>query len=396
MNFDDLELDAAMEGIFCDPETTVRGLLDKVRTNLRNNYNSLDAAETLAQKMQAEGGEIRQTLLGITNTMAKIHNGAMGKEEALAIVEPAIKAVKAKCTALGLADTFCDDNDVCETELQMLLEFITGCDTVMDEHLKALREEEGSDLAGKAATLAHGAENQVSTESTILQAMMNGDTEAMEYLVDRAARAVTKGWTPEGIGGAGNAIRQTTEFKTAQALYKQARALKKTAPEKAISTMKKAKELYMRLYKKASGLIRNANKGKTHQSMNTDNSGSIGIMGYLEDRIDACDAFLMKMGAAGNKGEIRSLKASLKGERAMAKSDYKNRKGATEAMYAFDLARQAAANGDVNAATEALIAGYLYTNDGEISAASESMMAIESMVELMKLNDDLDIDLGSF
>lgn len=396
MDFNNLELDEAMEGIFCDPETTVRSLLDKVRTNLRNNYNSLDAAETLAQKMQAEGGEIRQTLLGITNTMAKIHNGAMGKEEALTIVEHAIKAVKAKCSALGLADAFSDDNDVCETELQMLLEFITGCDTVMDEHLKALREEEGSDLAGKAATLAHGADTEIGNESSILQAMMSGDTEAMEYLVDRAARAVTKGWSPDGIGGAGNALRQTTEFKTAQALYKQARALKKTAPEKAISTMKKAKELYTRLYKKASTLIRNSNKGKTHQSMNTDNSGSAGIMGYLEDRIDACDAFLMKMGSRGNNNEIRSLKANLKGERAMAKSDYKNRKSATEASYAFDLARQAAASGDFNAAIEALVVGYKYTNNEQIDDSSESMLAIESMIDLMKLNDVLDEDLSTF
>ena len=393
------DLDDAMEGMFCSPETCVETLLNKVRESLKGKVTTVEAADELSAKMDSEIVAINKCLTDISSAMAQVRNGTITKDAAKEIITPCVTTIKSKCTALGLNDELSPDNDICPKEVEMLREFVVGCKNLIDEHRSALAGEEGSDQEGKAATLLHGA--PASMESWA-DGILDEDDSAMEGLFGPTIR---------------KEILHGTEMKTANAYYKQAKQLRRIGSDtKAVATMQKAKGIYEKLVTKA----RKLGRGK---SMHTKSSmygftvgavagGSIegkttayavpgiaGVLDYLWDRIDSCQAYILKWTNKSNDKEFKDLKAQLKAEkkeeRARIKEETKAQKAANkEAKAAAKAAKKAAKAGDAAGATEALIAMIQYATEGKMSYDEDDLdaMALEATIEMDVAFEGLDAD----
>ena len=174
----------ALEGVF-NPDITIRDIVAKVRTTLESRYTSIDSTEQLLARMDTDRNEIKQLILDISNVMAQVHNGAMSKTDAIDEVRPMVKQLKSECVALKLVDELSPDDDICETELQMLSEAITQIHAAVEDHLNTLKANEGSDRDGRAGTIADGAQTETTGSATesLYQAMMSGNTLACESIM---------------------------------------------------------------------------------------------------------------------------------------------------------------------------------------------------------------------
>lgn len=405
----------ALEGIFT-PETTVRSLLDNVRETLVSKYTDLEAAEKLAAQVEAENGDILKIILNIANTMAEVHNGAATKEDAMATVTPMVKTIKEKCVTLGLTDAFAPDNDISEVELDMLKQFITECRTLVEEHINALRDAEGSDLAGRAADLAHGADTEETegeeapeddvegAEESVLKLMMSGQTEALEGM-----------FTNKNMQ-----LLQTPEYKKGNMLMKQAKSLYKTNPQQGLSTMKQASASFKKALQQAKSMgtktemtdVRvvnpiNYESGKIKRTLY---DGVLGAVSILEDKIDTCDAYLLQWSNKAGKKDLdelkKSLKAERKAERDRFREELKAQRAAKKEQRAADkaakkeakaeqkaakkAAREAAKSGDVATATEALIALVSYATEGTYipDPDNDDAVAMEASIVVDCLSDE--------
>lgn len=402
------DLDSAMEGMFCNPETTVEILLNKVRESLKTKVTTVEAADELSAKLDSEVVAINKNLTDISSAMAQVRNGTLSKDAAKEIIIPAVTAIKGKCTALGLNSELSPENDICPKEVEMLREFVVGCKTVIDEHRAALAGEEGSDQAGKAATLVHGAPATESDEELVksFEAMIGcniNDEAALEALFGPNIRSE---------------ILKGTEMKTANAMYKQAKALRRAGSnEKAIATMQKAKTLYEKLVTKARKLSRTKTQSRTDSerayyslgasiaSSTTREekvyTGGIGsVLEYLWDRIDSCQAYILKWQNKDSSKDFKALKAELKAEkkaeRARIKEETKAAKAANKEQRAADkaarkeakaaekAAKKAAKAGDTAGAVEALIAMVQYATEGKMEYEEDDFdaMAMEASIEM--------------
>lgn len=394
----------ALEGIFT-PETTVRSLLDSVRETLVSKYTDLEAAEKLAAQIEAENGDILKIILNIANTMAEVHNGAATKEDAMATVTPMVKTIKEKCIALGLTDAFAPDNDISEVELDMLKQFITECRTLVEEHINALRDSEGSDLAGRAADLAHGADTEETegeeapeddvegAEESVLKLMMSGETEALEGLFN------TKNFH----------MLQSPEYKKGNMLMEQAKKLYKTNPQQAVSTMKQASASFKKCLSQAKSMgnkiemtdVRVANplNYETGKIKRTLYDGMLGAVSAIEEKIDTCDAYLLKWSNKAGKKDLDELKKSLKAERKAERDRFREelkaqraakKEAKAEQKAAKKAAREAAKNGDAATATEALIALISYATEGTYTPDpdNDDAVAMEASIVVECLSDE--------
>lgn len=174
----------ALEGVF-NPDITIRDIVAKVRTTLESRYTSIDSTEQLLARMDTDRNEIKQLILDISNVMAQVHNGAMSKTDAIDEVRPMVKQLKSECVALKLVDELSPDDDICETELQMLSEAITQIHAAVEDHLNTLKANEGSDRDGRAGTIADGAQTETTGSATesLYKAMMSGNTLACESIM---------------------------------------------------------------------------------------------------------------------------------------------------------------------------------------------------------------------
>lgn len=390
----------ALEGIFT-PETTVRSLLDNVRETLVSKYTDLEAAEKLAAQVEAENGDILKIILNIANTMAEVHNGAATKEDAMATVTPMVKTIKEKCVTLGLTDAFSPDNDISEVELDMLKQFITECRTLIEEHINALRDTEGSDLAGRAADLAHGADTEETegeeapeddvegAEESVLKLMMNGESEALE-----ASWSGAIGHTAGSIARIKKDWRgsYSTEAKTGTAQYKEAKKMYKSNPTKAMALMKQARSSFDKAIKKVQGMARHNAPNGVNTARSYEGVGN--AISDLYDWLDRCDAYILKWSNKAGKSSVDEIKAKLKEERKAERAAFKERKAADkaarkEAKVAEKAARKAAKEGNAAAATEALIAMLSYATEGKYEPDLDDTDAIilEATISMECLDD---------
>lgn len=385
--------DPALEGIF-SAETTVRNLLDQVREKLRQNYTTVASAEQVAERMETEANHIRGTILEIGNTMAQVHNGAISSSEAKAVVTPLVGKVKEYCSSLGLIDGLCDSTDITETELEMLNEFINGCRIISEEHIAYVRGLEGSDNAGQAGTLVHGA-----TEGSIMHAIQNGDTEALEGILTNK----------------NTQLLFSTEGKTADALLAQAKALYKTDKAKALKTIKQARAIYSKLINKCKSMgtkmkltdvsMMDPSTGAYGKTQMTKYNGVLGAMVHYEDRIDTCDAIMLKWNNKAGQKDLAALKKQLKEERKASREAYREqmkarkaeqreakaqaRAAKKEAKAAAKLARKAARDGNSDVAAEALLAMESYEHFGYYDTEGDpDKILLESLIQTMALDEE--------
>jgi len=374
----------ALEGIFT-PETTVRSLLDNVRETLVTKYTDLEAAEKLAAEVEAENGDILKILLNITNTMAEVHNGASTKEDAMAIVAPMVKTIKEKCVSLGLTSAFSADNDISEVELDMLKQFITECRTLIEEHINALRDAEGSDLAGRAADLAHGADTEETDgeeapeddvegaeESSLYSMIMNGDTEALEGIFSNMTeRHQARSAAANNVDSMGAADLFPLYAKALANKGKTVRNDMKSLKAALAPSLKanKEKELGIKYTFSTKGgfafCVENSNVHADHYFFLVEGTDKVQYVSVKSARLEA-------------------KKVSKKDATAQVKGAQAERKAAAKA------ARKAAKEGDVAAATEALIALLSYQTMGSYTPDGEEGIVTEAMISLMSGSDDIE------
>ena len=170
----------ALEGVF-NPDISIRDVVAKIHSVLETRYTTLDSAEQLLARMDTDRNEIKQLILDISNVMAQVHNGTITKTDAVEEVRPLVKQLKSECIALKLVEDLSPDDDITETELQMLNEAITQIHAAVEDHIERLKNNEGSDGEGRAATIADGA--QTTASESLYNAMMSGDTLACESLM---------------------------------------------------------------------------------------------------------------------------------------------------------------------------------------------------------------------
>lgn len=170
----------ALEGVF-NPDISIRDVVAKINSVLETRYTTLDSAEQLLARMDTDRNEIKQLILDISNVMAQVHNGTITKTDAVEEVRPLVKQLKSECVALKLVEDLSPDDDITETELQMLNEAITQIHAAVEDHIECLKNNEGSDGEGRAATIADGA--QTTASESLYNAMMSGDTLACESLM---------------------------------------------------------------------------------------------------------------------------------------------------------------------------------------------------------------------
>lgn len=125
--------------------------------------------------------------------------------------------------------------------------------------------------------------------------------------------------------------------------------------------------------------------------------GIAGVLDYLWDRIDSCQAYILKWTNKSNDKEFKDLKAQLKAEkkeeRARIKEETKAQKAANkEAKAAAKAAKKAAKAGDAAGATEALIAMIQYATEGKMSYDEDDLdaMALEATIEMDVAFEDTD------
>ena len=318
----------AMENMF-DPEATVTSLLDSVRENVKTTVKTVDQAAQLENKLSEEAAQFNNCLLTMSNAIRKCERGEISKEEALSDCAPCVTALKNKCVALTLSNAKIVGDDITEDEIAVLREYITGCKDIVADRKVELQD---------------------------CSCASEGFIDADEIAVE---------------SDLGRSIRQSTDAKTANECYKQAKKLYNVgSKEEAKKYLAKAKKLYEKClatakkHGKMTEVKSTVSKTKdrraftggkkiTSQSEEKTESKSmvkgIGkVIRYFEDRIDSCTALQMQWDNKAGKSTFKETKAQLKAERASAKrqndfDNYRNKQGVKAGVRA-DRSAQKAAN----------------------------------------------------
>lgn len=286
----------AFESMF-DPEQTTDKLLEAVRANVANSIKTVEQAASLENKLSEEAAMFNDCLTTIANAYRKCERGEITREEMLSESQPCVNALKTKCVALSLANVGTRDDDITEDEIAMLREYIVGCKDIV-----AARKEEIQDSA---------------TEG-VLSIMEN-----MDFAMEASDSKLYKMY------------RKSTEAKTANELYKNAKKLwSMGSKDKAKDYMSKAQDLYEKILEKVkkeakvykteaetslkSSVIApvrydftSKRKGVEH----TDSRAAANLIAYYEDRIISCKAYLKQWDNKAGKSTLAETKAQLKAER---------------------------------------------------------------------------------
>lgn len=343
---------AANEALF-DAEQTTEALLDAIRTNVNANVNSIDAAAALENKLSKQAASFNQCLTTMANAYRKCEAGEISREQAMDECKPCVDALKSHCEALNLSGVSVGSGDITEEEIVMLREVITGAKDIVAARKRELEDCPINSVASEGFMSSLG-EMGPATESAAITVMGSPEKKSADQLYKSAKKLY-------GLGQQDKAVEYMTKAKK---LY-----------EKCIATAKKNSKWYT-----TERTVLNATGTDKFTKKVTNDRGAQMTIAYLEDRADACQAWLMKWSNRAGNADYQALKNQLKEERKAERKAYKEAKKA---------AKKAAKSG---AATE----GYIYTGNVETDAALEEYFDALDLFEdaCESLMDGLEAELA--
>lgn len=339
---------AANEALF-DAEQTTEALLDAIRTNVNANVNSIDAAAALENKLSEQAASFNQCLTTMANAYRKCEAGEISREQAMDECKPCVDALKSHCEALNLSGVSVGSGDITEEEIAMLREVITGAKDIVAARKRELEDCPINSVASEGFMSSLG-EMGPATESAATTVMGSPEKKSADQLYKSAKKLY-------GLGQQDKAVEYMTKAKK---LY-----------EKCIATVKKNSKWYT-----TERTVLNATGTDKFTKKVTNDRGAQMSIAYLEDRADACQAWLMKWSNRAGNADYQALKNRLKEERKAQRKAYKE-------------AKKAAKSG---AATE----GYIYTGNVETDAALEEYFDALDLFEdaCESLMDGLEAELA--
>ena len=316
----------AMESIFANAQQNAASLIETATLAINAKVNTIEEAEAMIQELSSEAVKFNELLTCIMNAMRQVESGDMQKEEAAGIIAPAVKELKDKCTALKIANVEAPGDDITEDEIATLRELIIGAKAAAEDRLVAIRLCDDCKVDPEV-------ENELNPPEENGEAF-DGDVSMESYSEDIAIEAAFLA----------SKYVNTTECKTAKALYQNAKKLYSMgSKEKALEYMKKAKDLYDKCLKKLlneSGKFERAERvdpikkhGGTatirHNVTRTDSLTFAIARSKLENKIDRCTAHILQWTTKAGKETYQQTLDQLKADREQAKAAKKAAK-ATE------------------------------------------------------------------
>lgn len=316
----------AMESIFANAQQNAASLIETATLAINAKVNTIEEAEAMIQELSSEAVKFNELLTCIMNAMRQVESGDMQKEEAAGIIAPAVKELKDKCTALKIANVEAPGDDITEDEIATLRELIIGAKAAAEDRLVAIRLCDDCKVDPEV-------ENELNPPEENGEAF-DGDVSMESYSEDIAIEAAFLA----------SKYVNTTECKTAKALYQNAKKLySMDSKEKALEYMKKAKSLYEGCLKKLlneSGKFEKAERTDTikknsgtsairHNVTRTDSLTFAIARSKLETKIDRCTAHILQWTTKAGKETYQQTLDQLKADREQAKAAKKAAK-ATE------------------------------------------------------------------
>ena len=316
----------AMESIFANAQQNAASLIETATLAINAKVNTIEEAEAMIQELSSEAVKFNELLTCIMNAMRQVESGDMQKEEAAGIIAPAVKELKDKCTALKIANVEAPGDDITEDEIATLRELIIGAKAAAEDRLVAIRLCDDCKVDPEV-------ENELNPPEENGEAF-DGDVSMESYSEDIAIEAAFLA----------SKYVNTTECKTAKALYQNAKKLYSMgSKEKALEYMKKAKSLYEGCLKKLlneSGKFEKAERTDTikknngtsairHNVTRTDSMTFAIARSKLETKIDRCTAHILQWTTKAGKETYQQTLDQLKADREQAKAAKKAAK-ATE------------------------------------------------------------------
>ena len=316
----------AMESIFANAQQNAASLIETATLAINAKVNTIEEAEAMIQELSSEAVKFNELLTCIMNAMRQVESGDMQKEEAAGIIAPAVKELKDKCTALKIANVEAPGDDITEDEIATLRELIIGAKAAAEDRLVAIRLCDDCKVDPEV-------ENELNPPEENGEAF-DGDVSMESYSEDIAIEAAFLA----------SKYVNTTECKTAKALYQNAKKLYSMgSKEKALEYMKKAKSLYEGCLKKLlneSGKFEKAERTDTikknngtsairHNVTRTDSLTFAIARSKLENKIDRCTAHILQWTTKAGKETYQQTLDQLKADREQAKAAKKAAK-ATE------------------------------------------------------------------
>lgn len=316
----------AMESIFANAQQNAASLIETATLAINAKVNTIEEAEAMIQELSSEAVKFNELLTCIMNAMRQVESGDMQKEEAAGIIAPAVKELKDKCTALKIANVEAPGDDITEDEIATLRELIIGAKAAAEDRLVAIRLCDDCKVNPEV-------ENELNPPDENGEAF-DGDVSMESYSEDIAIEAAFLA----------SKYVNTTECKTAKALYQNAKKLYSMgSKEKALEYMKKAKSLYEGCLKKLlneSGKFEKAERTDTikknngtsairHNVTRTDSLTFAIARSKLETKIDRCTAHILQWTTKAGKETYQQTLDQLKADREQAKAAKKAAK-ATE------------------------------------------------------------------
>ena len=316
----------AMESIFANAQQNAASLIETATLAINAKVNTVEEAEAMIQELSSEAVKYNELLTCIMNAMRQVESGDMQKEEAAGIIAPAVKELKDKCTALKIANVEAPGDDITEDEIATLRELIIGAKAAAEDRLVAIRLCDDCKVDPEV-------ENELNPPEENGEAF-DGDVSMESYSEEIAIEAVFLA----------SKYVNTTECKTAKALYQNAKKLYSMgSKEKALEYMKKAKSLYEGCLKKLlneSGKFEKAERTDTikknsgtsairHNVTRTDSLTFAIARSKLETKIDRCTAHILQWTTKAGKETYQQTLDQLKADREQAKAAKKAAK-ATE------------------------------------------------------------------
>ena len=316
----------AMESIFANAQQNAASLIETATLAINAKVNTIEEAEAMIQELSSEAVKFNELLTCVMNAMRQVESGDMQKEEAAGIIAPAVKELKDKCTALKIANVEAPGDDITEDEIATLRELIIGAKAAAEDRLVAIRLCDDCKVDPEV-------ENELNPPEENGEAF-DGDVSMESYSEDIAIEAAFLA----------SKYVNTTECKTAKALYQNAKKLYSMgSKEKALEYMKKAKSLYEGCLKKLlneSGKFEKAERTDTikknngtsairHNVTRTDSLTFAIARSKLENKIDRCTAHILQWTTKAGKETYQQTLDQLKADREQAKAAKKAAK-ATE------------------------------------------------------------------
>ena len=316
----------AMESIFANAQQNAASLIETATLAINAKVNTIEEAEAMIQELSSEAVKFNELLTCIMNAMRQVESGDMQKEEAAGIIAPAVKELKDKCTALKIANVEAPGDDITEDEIATLRELIIGAKAAAEDRLVAIRLCDDCKVDPEV-------ENELNPPEENGEAF-DGDVSMESYSEEIAIEAAFLA----------SKYVNTTECKTAKALYQNAKKLYSMgSKEKALEYMKKAKSLYESCLKKLlneSGKFEKAERTDTiknisgtsairHNVTRTNSLTFAMARSKLENKIDRCTAHILQWTTKAGKETYQQTLDQLKADREQAKAAKKAAK-ATE------------------------------------------------------------------